>query len=158
MVSHGGHRRAARGCGPASLPGSLLADWDFAADIGSTVITDRSPNRLHGVAINMPTRGVTDHTWDGSGDSFLAKPVHYGAIAFHEDDLEDCRGNPTSRSRCLMTPRPACMRRGWTQRVDTRKSRFTCVAVPAAEPAPILYPRSDEHLPGVRQFPPEYRT
>ncbi len=75
---------------PAHSDNSLVADWDFAADIGSTAIIDRSPNRLDGVAVNMPTRGVTDHTWDGSEDSFLAKPEQYGAIAFHEDDLEDC--------------------------------------------------------------------
>ena len=75
----------------AALAASLVADWDFSADVASTMVTDRSPHGLHGQTVNMPTRGVTGHTWDGSEDSFLTRPDQYGAIAFHEDDLEDCR-------------------------------------------------------------------
>jgi N,N-dimethylformamidase len=75
----------------ASLGDSLIADWDFSANVSSTVVTDRSPHGLHGQTVNMPARAVTGHTWDGNEDSFLVRPDQYGAIAFHEDDLEDCR-------------------------------------------------------------------
>jgi N,N-dimethylformamidase len=81
---------AADGITP-SLAEGLLGDWDFAQEIGSDIIVDRSPHECHGRTVNRPARGVTGHNWNGSEDSFLAKPGHYGAIAFHEDDLEDCR-------------------------------------------------------------------
>ena len=72
----------------------LVGDWDFAEGIASTAIVDRSPSQAHGQTVNVPMRGVTGHNWDGSEDSFLAKPEQYGAIAFHEDDLEDCGWEP----------------------------------------------------------------
>jgi len=118
---------------------SLIADWDFAADIGSTTIADRSPNRLHGVAVNMPTRGVTDHTWDGSEDSFLAKPDQYSAIAFHEDDLEDCHWR-SDFSFAVPDDAPSGV---YAARLETDGRReeipFYVRRHPDAEPAPVLY-------------------
>jgi N,N-dimethylformamidase len=68
----------------------LIGDWDFSAEIASPIVIDRSPSRAHGLAVNMPARGVTGHRWDGSETSWSVRPEHYDAIAFHEDDLEDC--------------------------------------------------------------------
>jgi N,N-dimethylformamidase len=54
-------------------------------------VEDTSGNGLHGVAVNAPTRGVTGMAWRGAADDFRAEPSEYGAIHFHEDDLEDAR-------------------------------------------------------------------
>ena len=74
-----------------SLAELLIGDWAFSQEIASAAIVDRSPHEVHGETVNRPARDVTGHNWNGNEDSFLAKPSHYGAIAFHEDDLEDCR-------------------------------------------------------------------
>jgi N,N-dimethylformamidase len=73
---------------------SFVGDWDFGERLASTTVVDRSPSGAHAVTVNMPARGVTGHLWDGSEDSFLARPEHYSAIAFHEDDLDDCAWEP----------------------------------------------------------------
>jgi len=39
--------------------------------------------------VNMPTRGVTGLSFDGTVTSFEDDPAQYGAIHFHRDDLED---------------------------------------------------------------------
>jgi N,N-dimethylformamidase len=81
-----------------------LAAWDFAvsdrAD-GALLehVEDTSGNGLHGVAVNAPTRGVTGVTWRGVSDDFRAEPSEYGAIHFHEDDLEDARWPATAEWR-----------------------------------------------------------
>ena len=67
----------------------LVADWDFARDIGSDRISDIGPHHLHGRAVNLPTRAVTGHNWTGDEDDFKAARTQYGAIHFHDDDLED---------------------------------------------------------------------
>lgn len=67
----------------------LLAAWDFSLDIGSYRVTDTGPHRLHGQAVNMPTRGMTGHNFTGAQTSFRLAPHEYGAIYFHDDDVED---------------------------------------------------------------------
>lgn len=42
-----------------------------------------------GVLVNMPTRGVTAHNWDGSCYEWRHALGLYGAVHFHTDDLED---------------------------------------------------------------------
>lgn len=69
----------------------LLGAWDFAADIASDRVTDRSPSGRHGRLVNMPARGVTGYNHDGRETDFRAAPELYGAIHFHRDDLEDAR-------------------------------------------------------------------
>lgn len=66
-----------------------MGAWDFAADIASDRVTDRSPHGHHGWTVNMPTRAVTGHNFDGSVTDFHRAPEQYGAIHFHRDDLED---------------------------------------------------------------------
>ena len=56
----------------------------------------RSPTprrgKLHGTAVNLPMRAVTGHNWTGARDGLqAARRTQYGAIYFHDDDLEDAR-------------------------------------------------------------------
>ncbi len=68
---------------------SLIAAWDFAHDFSSAKVTDVSANGLHGEAVNLPGRAVTGHNWNKSEIDFKRAPAEYGAIYFHDDDLED---------------------------------------------------------------------
>ncbi|MCY4120843.1 MAG: LamG domain-containing protein, partial [Acidobacteria bacterium] len=70
-------------------PDDALADWDFAADIESEAVSDRSPRGLHGRSVNAPTRAVTGHTWNATVMDFKQARDQYGAIYFHDDDLAD---------------------------------------------------------------------
>jgi N,N-dimethylformamidase len=75
---------------PAELHDDVMAQWDFSRDIPSTRITDVSPHGRHGRLVNLPTRAMKGHNWDGSEYNWTHKPEHYGAIHFHDDDLYDC--------------------------------------------------------------------
>ena len=66
-----------------------LAAWDFSLDIGGTGVTDTGPHQLHGQTVNMPARGVTGYNFTGAQTSFRLAPREYGAIHFHDDDVED---------------------------------------------------------------------
>ena len=72
-------------------PTDELASWDFSADIDSDLVTDRSPRRLHGRAVNAPTRAVTGHNWNFTVMDYTKARNQYGAIYFHDDDLVDAR-------------------------------------------------------------------
>ena len=72
----------------------LIARWDLAAGAGSSSVTDRSGNGLHGTAVNMPTRGVTGHRWAGRATHFETAPAEYDAIHFHDDDIDDVGWEP----------------------------------------------------------------
>ncbi len=81
-----------RGDASASEVGaSLIAAWDFSKNISSELVTDVSPNRLHGKTVNMPMRAATGHRWTGKETNFTHSPNEYGAIHFHDDDLADAR-------------------------------------------------------------------
>lgn len=73
---------------------SIVA-WDFSKGITSkgytspSKIYDISPNQLNGKAINLPTRAVTGYNWTSEEVNFVHAPEQYGAIHFHDDDLED---------------------------------------------------------------------
>lgn len=75
----------------------LLAAWDFAANIGPkglekpSCIVDKSPNKLHGKAVNLPTRAMTGYNWTSEEHNFIHAPEQYGAIHFHDDDLVDAQ-------------------------------------------------------------------
>jgi N,N-dimethylformamidase len=76
------------------LPAGVLAAWDFSVGIGTDVVHDLSPRELHGVAVNLPTRAVTDHTWSGVEPRWTSAAQHYAAIHFHDDDLDDAGWQP----------------------------------------------------------------
>ena len=66
----------------------VVASWDFAVDAASDRVRDRSANGLHGRTVNMPTRAVTGHNWIGQETDPRQAPGQYGAIWFHDDDLD----------------------------------------------------------------------
>ena len=69
--------------------GGIVAAWDFSREISSDRIVDSSRNALHGRVVNLPARAVTGHNWTGQEADFRQAPDEYGAIYFHDDDLED---------------------------------------------------------------------
>lgn len=66
-----------------------IAAWDFEANMGSRRVSDTSPNLLHGQTVQMPARAVTGHTWSGRETAYQRAKGEYGAIYFHDDDLDD---------------------------------------------------------------------
>ncbi len=73
----------------------LLGAWDFAQRVSSDDLVDLSANRLNGVVRRMPMRAATGANWTGTIQSWTEDPRQYGAIHFHEDDLEDAGWAPT---------------------------------------------------------------
>ena len=69
--------------------GGLCAAWDFSVDISGAEIRDRSGNGMNGSAVNLPMRAVTGRNWTGEENDFRRAPEQYGAIHFHDDDLDD---------------------------------------------------------------------
>lgn len=86
--------RGFKGC-PAGLRRAVVGAWDFQANItgniASTHILDASPNLLHGHAINLPARAMTGYNWTGDEIVYHHAPEEYGAIHFHDDDIDDAR-------------------------------------------------------------------
>ena len=68
----------------------LVAAWDFAQEIPTTIVRDIGPHQIDGRLVNLPARGVTGHSWNGRSLSWREAPRDYAAIHFHEDDLYDC--------------------------------------------------------------------
>lgn len=75
-----------KSCGPQS---STLAKYDFSQEISSDQIVDISGHGRDGVLVNAPTRAVRGHDWDGSESDWTRAKFGYGAIHFHDDDLDD---------------------------------------------------------------------
>ena len=87
--------RLKRDIAPEKVAGDdLVAAWDFSIDHSSATVTDSGPHRLHGAAVNMPTRAVTGRNWDATETDHKHAPHQYGAIHFHQDDLEDAGWDP----------------------------------------------------------------
>ena len=74
---------------PGAIDGCLAA-WDLSQDVSTDRLVDISVNEHHGVTVNRPMRAVVGANWDGTATSIAQNPAHYGAIAFHQDDLDDC--------------------------------------------------------------------
>ena len=72
-----------------SSKNNLIGSWDFSKDFAYSKVTDTSENQLHGIAINMPARAMTGHNWDGTETNFNHAPEQYGAIHFHDDDMDN---------------------------------------------------------------------
>ena len=73
----------------AAAPCAVLADWDFSRGIEGEGVEDVSGHGRHGTLHQMPARGVTGSLWDTSAIDWRAKPSHYGAVHFHDDDMID---------------------------------------------------------------------
>ncbi|SDR56521.1 N,N-dimethylformamidase [Rhizobiales bacterium GAS113] len=81
-------------CELGALPGTVLAGWDFSIGIDGQSITDIGPGGHHGHLVNLPTRAMVGSRWSGSEMCWRHAPFDYGAIHFHDDDLDDCRWQP----------------------------------------------------------------
>jgi N,N-dimethylformamidase len=68
-----------------------LAAWDFSIDIESDKITDTASRKLHGRVVNLPMRAVTGHNWDSAEMDYKRARQQYGAIYFHDDDIDDAK-------------------------------------------------------------------
>ncbi len=69
----------------------LLAAWDFSADPSTTEVADYSGHGVDLHTTNGPGRAVTGFNWSGEEIDHRRRPAEYGAIHFHEDDLDDAR-------------------------------------------------------------------
>ncbi|KAL2105139.1 hypothetical protein VUR80DRAFT_8929 [Thermomyces stellatus] len=69
----------------------VLARYDFSREIPSENIIDVSGNGRNGILINAPTRAVKGYNWDGSEPDWTKATYGYGAIHFHEDDLDNAQ-------------------------------------------------------------------
>ncbi len=70
---------------------TLVAAWDFSADMTQQSAPDTVNAGLVASLINCPTRAVRSSLWQGENMDWKVAPQEYGAIHFHEDDLSDCR-------------------------------------------------------------------
>ena len=66
-----------------------LLDFDFSFGIPTDEVRDVSGKNHHGTLINTPSRAVTGHDWDASQVDWTHASYGYGAIHFHDDDLDD---------------------------------------------------------------------
>ena len=73
----------------ASGEWSVLADWRFEREMSGVACADAGPLEHHGVLVNSPMRACTGHNWTGRTLNPADAPKEYGAIHFHDDDLED---------------------------------------------------------------------
>jgi N,N-dimethylformamidase len=81
-----------RGPGPTGeLSTCLVASWDFSEGISTRKVFDKGPYHLHGDTVNLPTRAMTGYNWRGWETNWMHVPQEYGAIHFHDDDLDDAR-------------------------------------------------------------------
>jgi N,N-dimethylformamidase len=72
-----------------SAGGTVVANLDFSHGISTLVVADASGNGHHGELVNMPLRAVTGTQWSGEHLAWPDAPEEYGAIHFHDDDLDD---------------------------------------------------------------------
>lgn len=78
--------------GPDGAPsGDLVAAWDFSKGISTLDVADTGPHGLDGRLVNLPARAMTGSNWTGEEMCWRHRPGEYGAIHFHDDDIEDCR-------------------------------------------------------------------
>jgi N,N-dimethylformamidase len=68
---------------------AVVAEWDLARGCASARVADASSHGLDGEAVSMPARAVTGHSFTGTETRFDRRPSEYGAMYFHDDDLED---------------------------------------------------------------------
>ncbi|HET6868838.1 MAG TPA: N,N-dimethylformamidase beta subunit family domain-containing protein [Solirubrobacteraceae bacterium] len=87
------HALARSGAEPA-LEDGLRGWWDLSRGIHGSRISGATPGSPDGELVNLPTRAVTAHNWDGSAYEWRRAPELYGAVHFHDDDVEDVGWEP----------------------------------------------------------------
>ncbi len=107
-----------RSTGPTgALSEAIVGAWDFGEGINTLVAKDTGPYLLNATLVNCPVRGMTGHNWSGHTFDWKHAPREYGAIHFHDDDLDDARWEVDFE---------------WDVPADT-KSRFYAAKVTTAE-------------------------
>lgn len=76
------------------VPKGVVGYWHFGRKQSSVTVPDISPTKAHGTLVNMPTRAVTGHLWDGTVHDPGRAPEQYAAVHFHDDDREDADWDP----------------------------------------------------------------
>jgi N,N-dimethylformamidase len=74
---------------------ALLASWSFAGSGNNEWVEDEVDRSRRLALINLPMRAVRSSTWSGRNMDWKAAPGEYAAIAFHSDDLGDCKWETT---------------------------------------------------------------
>lgn len=82
-------RRHAGPTGP--LSDAMIGAWSFSDGIDTLECRDQGPYLLHGEFVNCPTRGMTGYNWSGHNFDWKHAASEYGAVHFHDDDIDDAR-------------------------------------------------------------------
>ncbi|MCW0182359.1 MAG: LamG domain-containing protein [Zavarzinia sp.] len=81
-----------RNSGPTgALSEAIVAAWDFSDGINTLTAKDLGPYKFHAALVNCPTRALTGYNWAGTVFDWKSSPKEYGAIHFHDDDLDNAR-------------------------------------------------------------------
>lgn len=81
-----------RHCGPTGeLAKVIVASWDFSDGINTIIGRDHGPYLYDLQIVNCPTRAMTGHNFSGHNFDWKHAPEEYGAIHFHDDDVDDAR-------------------------------------------------------------------
>jgi len=82
-------RRHSGPTGP--LSNCIVGSWDFSSGINTIVGHDKGPYLYDLQIVNCPTRAMTGHNFSGQNFDWKHAPTEYGAIHFHDDDVDDAR-------------------------------------------------------------------
>ncbi|MGE0240628.1 MAG: N,N-dimethylformamidase beta subunit family domain-containing protein [Parvibaculaceae bacterium] len=81
-----------RHCGPTGeLAKVIVGSWDFSDGINTIIGRDHGPYLYDLQIVNCPTRAMTGHNFSGHNFDWKHAPREYGAIHFHDDDVDDAR-------------------------------------------------------------------
>ncbi|MFP6687806.1 MAG: N,N-dimethylformamidase beta subunit family domain-containing protein [Alphaproteobacteria bacterium] len=81
-----------RNSGPTNaLSETIVAAWDFSDGINTAVGKDHGPYLFDAQIVNCPTRAMTGHNFSGNNFDWKHAQQEYGAIQFHDDDVDDAR-------------------------------------------------------------------
>jgi N,N-dimethylformamidase len=79
--------------------GAVVAAWAFAERFDSQSVIDLGPHGLGGRTVNSPQRAVPGRKFSGRETRFRDAPGEFGAIWFHDDDLDDAEWEPAFEFR-----------------------------------------------------------
>ena len=81
-----------RNCGPTGdLAKVIVGSWDFSDGINTIMGKDKGPYLYNLDIVNCPTRAMTGHNFTGHNFDWKHAQDEYGAIHFHDDDIDDAR-------------------------------------------------------------------
>jgi N,N-dimethylformamidase len=81
-----------RHCGPTGeLAKVIVGSWEFSDGINTIVGRDHGPYVYDLEFVNCPTRAMTGHNFSGHNFDWKHAPQEYGAVHFHDDDIDNAR-------------------------------------------------------------------